>query len=670
MVMQSGTPPYEYAIRTGRFRVPNPLTSFTGVGFSGILLEQAQFVITAEERRFNQSAPGTFAGEFFLYTNPAIAPSGPYEPKVTGSTLANLINPGAMHILDHILETRTALLSMFNSFAQDTDYTNGEDHLASWLQAAYPESPSGYSGAYLHRNPSETGFVPLAIDVLGASGVLYDIDIGEVMFNPYPYIGGYGMASAHGDLVNGALDDFSIVTAPAFPNFQRTNGTIISLNGREPGPPVIDTGLSDYNVDHIASGYIRLNGYVMQSGTLYTMGKGLQFDGLSDFTFRERGIRETLDAGNLETARVFLEPTPQASGVYRLACVNKFQQFPNTTVESGIVSQWPTLANYWPSIGNLNVADLVYNNGYHVFDDNIWITDSGPDAGSTHRPSGLCILSPWTGHRLWIRFAEMANGTSTGGENWSHFVGLERITTNSILRIYDNPVTTLVATSGRVAFQEYNDNLDYVAETLTLSAITFQGNEFPMGGDVTNFSDMFYDGTHYWVFNLNTTGFDAWKFDNTFEFVEKYTFNNPSGISQTRAAYVNGKHRVYNGVVGIGTTLSLATSGIWDYECTDSSNPAGGTPGSCTLGTQKMINAAPFIGHRDEAHILDLFEVTGAFHVVPGVYATILFKLGSYDLYLLRIVETATTWEVAAITRIMNGVDFTGYRTEMLYMSY
>ncbi len=669
-MMQSGIPPYEYAIRAGRFRVPNPLTAFTGVGFSGILLEQAQFVITAEERRFNQSAPGTFAGDFFVYVNTNITPSGPYEPKVDGSTLANFINPGSMIFIDHILDTRVALLSMFNSFAQDTDYFNGEDHLASWLQAAYPESPSGYIGEYIHRTPSENSFVPLAIDILGASGVLYDLDVGEVMFNPYPYIAGYAQGSAHGDLVNGALDEFGIMTEPVFPAFQRTDGSIISLNGREPGPPVINTQLSSYNVDHIASGYIRLWGYVMQSGTLYTMGKGLQFDGLSDFDFIAESFRETLDAGNLVNSVVFLEPTSQASGVYRLACVNKFQAFPNTTVESGIVSQWPKISNYWPTLDNPNVADVAANEGYHVFDDNIWMTDPGPDAGSTHRPSGLCILSPWTGHKMWVRFADMSNGTSTGGENWSRFIGLERIVTDSILRIYRHPITTLVATSGKVAFEEYNDNLDYIAETLTTASITFQGNEFPMGGDVTDFSDMFYDGTFYWVFNLNVTGFDAWKFDNTFDFVEKYTFNNPSGISQTRAAYVNGKHRIYYGVIGTGPSLSLTTSGIWDYECTDSGDPTGGVAGSCTLGTQKMINAAPFIGLQTEGYVLDLFEVTGAFHVIPGVYAIMLFRFGPYNLYLLRIVETATTWEVAAITRLANGVDFTGFRSEILYMPY
>jgi hypothetical protein len=286
------------------------------------------------------------------------------------------------------------------------------------------------------------------------------------------------------------------------------------------------------------------------------------------------------------------------------------------------------------------------------------------------KPSGLALLSPWTGHKMWVRFADMTPGLSTSNENWSSYIGLEKTAPNIIYRIFDSPVTSLAATSGKVAFQHYNDDLDYLTEILTMSTVTAQNDEFPLGGSVTSFSDMFYDGTYYWVFNLNVAGYDAWKFSNTFDFVEKYTFNNPSGISQTRAAYVNGKHRIYYGFIGTGPTVSLTTSGIWDYECTDSGAPAGGVAGSCTLGTQKMINAAPAIGLQDEAHILDLFEVTGSTHVVPGVYALILFRVGGYHLYLMRLEETATTWEVAAHSLLITNVPFVNYRPEGLHMDY
>lgn len=305
MVLQSGIPPYEYAIGQGSFRVPEPYSAHIAIGPSGILLEQAQFVITAELRKFFKFLDSSILLDFFVYINPAIAPSGPYEPKANGSTLGNEVAPASVSYIDVIQDTRGAFESLCSFYTFDSDYQI-EDFFKGWLQSAYPDSPSGFyfapelftTGHYAHRFPSEVGIINYnSPEVLGSSGVLYDIDFGEVMFNPAPFFAKAEFRTAHdvrGD--TNANDTFFIFSTPVFPAFQKTDGSLIPLTGRE--PPIL-AGNVFYATAPISSGTVRFDGYALRDQTNIALGHGVNFN-VKDFDFFSNGIRPLLFGGNVE----------------------------------------------------------------------------------------------------------------------------------------------------------------------------------------------------------------------------------------------------------------------------------------------------------------------------------------------------------------------------------
>jgi hypothetical protein len=129
-MVQSGVPPYNYGTEM----------PFRGsFGLSGILLEQAQFVLQAEIRKWGS----TVHQDFNLYTHfSAVAPSGPYEPKSDGSTLGNFLNPAQAITIDQIIETRVALLNLLELYSNDSSKSE-EFHFTDWIQQAYPDHPSG-----------------------------------------------------------------------------------------------------------------------------------------------------------------------------------------------------------------------------------------------------------------------------------------------------------------------------------------------------------------------------------------------------------------------------------------------------------------------------------------------------------------------------------------------
>ena len=690
MVMQSGVVPYEYAHRGRRFESkPIPL------GLSGILLEQAQFAITAEIRKW--TGDDHDLQPFHVYTHMEVVPSGPYEPKAIGTTLDNAINPGAAIFIDNILECRLALNTLLAFYEADTNLGTYQ-YRAAWLQALFPESTSGFIsgfdeqaffdgvGHWRHRMPSESGIIDYVSDeVLGSSGVLYDIDFAEVMFNPAPHIVGLGFDDAHGRRTNGTVDTFSVQEYPLFPAFQRLNGSIVGLTGREP------TNLSTYNTSHVASGTVRLYGYMLKPQTQLMLSKQRIFDGVVDFTVVAEGIRAPYNP-NVPTTVLFITPTTQGSGVYRIGAANRFVDFPNATIESGVFSQWPTMQLYWSSDHPTNSTTTTANGGYHIFNDCIWMTDvadtssfGGPNFGY---PSGLAILSPYTGHRMWVRYADMTPYTvdrllgALRDFNWGGSRGLERVSSNNIYRTSPLIQRPTSPASGQFTFARYDDMLDFVTLFTTTSSSPNADNLVPLGGDTAAVHDFWFNGSNYFIAAGQFVGFDMWKFDSSFHYVTKYIFNRPSGIHNARGAYVAGKDVLFHGILDNGG-VNFATSGIFPINfITDGSDPFDnsanlGVVGEAEIsyGTVKYINGQSKLGVAQSAEIMDLFEVTSATHVVPGVYAIVRFKLNTSpfdggDLYLLRIEEVANSWEIRSLTRLETSVGSFMSRRELLYMAY
>lgn len=713
MTLISGQLPYNYEHGKGRFHVPNPYSSAFPIGPSGILLEQAQFVITAEHRKFFKNAfeGSNYLDNFFVYVNPIITPSGGYEPKANGSTLGNAFYPAAVYIIDHIHDIRIALNALFSYISLDTNLSTLE-YRAAWLQSLYPESPSGFLfgadsdffsntiGHWSHRLSSETGIIDYTSpEVLGASGILYDVDLGELMWNPAPHIAAFGMDTMHGRNTGGSNDGFSVQQFPMFPAFQKTDGTLIPLTGREPD---VISQASDYQIDHIASGDIRIDGYVLFDDTKLYLGRnGHIFDtSVSvDFNIQSEGLREVMLGGNFSGARVFATPVAQSSGIYRIASKNNFADFPTTTIESGKMSFWPNITSYWPNTssfpkpyGEINVVGYL---GYHVFDDCLWETDVTFSATNTGFCSGLAIMSPWTSHPMWIRYAEQTAvdsiplaGFPAIQKNWSSAIGLERASANNIYRLHPNPQSDATTSSGQFLVMQFNDMLDMSSSFATTSDSVAVGvvDNFPFGTSTTITINDFWrnDSTgNYLVSNTINVGFDIWKFDSTFKYVNKYIFNPPSGMFNTRGFFMNGNHYLYYGSFGPTGTSNIISSGIYPVqigaEGTDPYDGSANQPGVGTLwiwpGDVKFINGAPFVGTRSFAEILDIIYVPASTHVIPGVHALVRWTRpdGSFlnDLYLVRIEETATSWEIRGITEIATAYSTPAHgRRDLLYMSY
>jgi hypothetical protein len=655
MVLTSGNPPYEYAVRKLPFKVPNPYASNAAIGGSGILLEQAQFIVTAEIRKFTKFDDSSFLPDFFVYVNPVITPSGPYEPKANGSTLGNLLNPEGLIFIDPIIELRNALELMFFNYAQDTTFFNNEVR-SDWLQNAYPQSASGFYddqatdiGFYRHREPSETGPILYNSDeVLGSSGVLFDIDYGEVMFQPYPYIARALSINPYGRRSNNSVTIYNIQGMPIWPDFQKTTGAFTGTNGREPTNGI---GLSTEITRHIGSGKIRLDGYVLLPSSTYSIGDIFSFP--YNFPHTADGVRQVFDGGNVGTSRVFITPIAAASGVYRMLAKNYKVNVPLTAVESGTISIWPRVDNgryYGTAQGVINyntIANENSNNGYHVFDSTIWMTDRTPT--STDFPSGLVIVSPWTGHQLWLRYADQNSGIL--GSNWSTHIGLERPLTNVIYRSHPQSIAgTTSPFLQTYSVHQYNDMLDYIGD------FTSDGNPNtpPLVGGQEPVTDLFTDGTSY--FFLGAAGSGLTQLNNTFTYVSSWAFESNAGPGQgsgtgSRAFFGNGNYYFYipeQGGVGVGG-YDMQSSGILQFSF--------GAANRLNFVDMKLVRGEKYFGARLPLvyRYDDIIEVISSPHLTPGIWAMVSIAFPGDSIlnnYLMRIEEKTDYWEVQAIMRV------------------
>jgi len=559
MTVSSGLPPYDYGFTTPiRSDHPNP-----SIGPSGSLLEAAQFVITAEYRRMNKLSDPAFNYDFTKYKY-AGDTGEVYEPQPDGNNLND--GEASLTILDHILDTRDALFlfnnPLFLEYEKISNYSQATI-ARDWMEQLYPDLPID-SFPYFRRTAPTLSQTPIVDSgVLGGSGVLMDVDFGEVMFNPFPFI-------ARSDLVrtHGPDDVFLIWGSPAFPGFHKTDGSLISLNGRE---PVLDfDGFSDedYYVEPIASGKMKLDGYVLRSQTEYLYSDSQYFDGTIGFTSPIESDRSvTPDIGTLETGRVYVSPLSKSAGVWRIGAANRKADFPSTTVESGIVSTWPQDAEaYDPNETDVSTATVNFQEGFHVFDDSMWILDRGLDSPLNNVPSsGLCLIAPKTGHILWDKFAsttlsgdslDSGGGTIDRGRWWRDHVGLEVVGTTIYRCKNRSTAGTIDPFSGfsrtKHMIQTYNLDLDYSSEIIT-------GNAGQLAYNRT-VTDIMYDGTDWWVFALGS-GPGIAHLNASFGMIESATFgfiNAPGSptFDGGKAAYINGTYYVW-GLIGNILSASL-----------------------------------------------------------------------------------------------------------------
>lgn len=608
-MLQSGVPPYDY----------DTAMPFRGdFGLSGILLEGAQFVLQAEMRKWSS----IIHQDFNLYAHfSIIPPSGPYEPKADGSTLGNLLNPGQAATVDHIIETRVALLNLFAAYSNDSSKSPAS-HFTDWIQQAYPNHPSGYVqedpftqeanflrpavGAQYRvydTEPSsaETGIIDTSdIHWLGGSGIFLDLDFGEVMFNPYPF-------PRRSELVNlyaqGDPATWEAQASPFFPAFQRTNGAIVSSNGLE-----IEDGI-DPEVQSVngVNDQTRFRGYPLHPSTEYFLGQGgIDFSLLSDFDFVSLGTRRTGTYSlNTVGSASLLALQAQSSGLYKVLIRNSKANFPHTAVASGQISKEPSD----------NIADGVW----HVFNDTIWVVDV--------RGSGMSPISPFNGSLLWLRHGE-DNGQ---GGRWRDNFGIERIG-SSLVRSYDPAGSTLLQ------FHTYNDNLTHDSFVQTSDG----GISFSTIGVLQDFT---YDGTTYWTahaFAGSTEGVIL-EIDSGLTWQKAIRVDNAGGgfghdADKIFAMPSTGDKFFYN-----STLPGSGKQNIVRFNAGDPFSP-GSTVYHIDVDIPKPIDLPFSVASLTDVY--DIVEINGSSILNDGVWALV-GSLGFLEenLYLIRIEEQPLLWE-------------------------
>ncbi len=226
-----------------------------------------------------------------------------------------------------------------------------------------------------------------------------------------------------------------------------------------------------------------------------------------------------------------------------------------------------------------------YDLGYHVFDDCLWFTDI-PDNQITGA-SGLAILSPFTGHPLWVRYADLTKssgsglfgGLSTSEQNdWGQMAGLHKVG-GSIYRAQNVGVQGSTSTTHRYLIMRYNSLLEFQEQIETPDDFfQFSGND--------RVSDIWYSPTEATWFIMtegngpafvayNGSDFSSFRVQGNLFVIgaEDLTVSTLIDEGSFGHAEINGVKRIVNvGQQGHNTAIgsfSAKGSGIWEFNITN-----------------------------------------------------------------------------------------------------
>jgi hypothetical protein len=684
MTVASGQMPYEYD-----GKVPIRASNSQPMGISGSIVEQGMFVLSAELRKWNR-ASNSFV-KYDLYKRPDVA-AVEFEPTPNGDSLEN--GPGLITI-NEIEQMRSNLDTLFNQYENDSVYSLN-NFKESWLTNAYRESASGYLHfvdlGFLTTSVGADYLRPILESVVGGddmldtnlhwlagSGIFLDIDFGEVIFQPFPFLReDLNFAPSAGNM----RFNFS----PIYPLLQTTTGGLPSVNvARYEADLANGTVKQDTNFSAIASGKHQVDGYALLAGTTFNLVTGNDssyFPTLAatgDFTDFINGARAVDDGNGLNdfTARGYITAKAQPSGLYRVAVTNKEGDVPNTAIPSGYVSFWPqadirinqTNREYVSSLSGLNDGSLMITSadsvGYHVLDDALWMTGPNAALSGTDSSRGLYVVSPYNGDIIWYRpaqrvpasYGDRPTGSSPG--IFGVHVGLEEFGTDFIRvsktwgeTYTDNMSPTSDNYVNTVYFQRYDKTtLDHTETSVTWSIDSDLGT---LGGNASSVLDgLFFDGTDYWTYSelgFMTRYTSALVFDGHFE-----------GSNALRRFYAGGDYlythyNETNLTAGDPLRNVLPTptvhigSGIGKWAVISEPVPIDGDTGTYLTGSAKMIRAENHVGHQGTAIVHCIRDVSGGSHVADGIWCLIQYQAefpsSVTGLYLLRIEEGASSWNV------------------------
>jgi len=707
MVVASGQMPYEFdaplPIRAPKGAWPGINTP--NVAMSGLTIEQAMFVYNAELRKWNFPDQLNLL-QYNLYTHPDITPSS-FEPKANGDTLEGLVGGKAsLESIDNIEELRTQFEIFLFDFYDDDSVYGAAEFREAWFNTAYPESPSG-SRVIVEIIPNILFSIigpnflrPELEDItggdfitttdphwLGGSGVIFDIDCGEVVFNPFPF-------PREGHFFAPGTDQPRVSFGPVYPVVQTTAGNVPSVEpSRYQSDLQTGTFKEETNFNAINSGLVQIDGYALIAGTTIELVNGnddnfvASVANTNDYTGHTQGLRAVRDGAgdNDPSARIYRTPTAQSSGLYRILTQNRKMDVPFTAIPSGFVSLWPqgkvrrvsNTGNLFPSNSNfihgqeLTVTsdgglqrDAGDSAGVHVMDDAIWITSRNDSDGSgTFTTGGLYISSPYNGELVWYRPAERVLSTSGNfGPGPAHFgahLGLMDIGTHfvrvskTISQFIDtntgNPTPNSDEYICVTHFQRYDKTtLDHDSEVSP--SFTLQGE------DATTASQSGPDGLH----GAFTDGSDVYtwtefgsvhRFDTSLSFVNAYS----APIARRRHSANGQLLYTLGGNVQVGDPLLSITggssSGIGVWSTTDPTGGAADVVGSVTHDSAKPLRAETHFGHVAGGSFRwhSIFDVSSATHVGDGVWGILQV---STTLYLVRMTEEPSFWQVRESIRL------------------
>lgn len=702
MVVASGQMPYDYGapLPVRALRNAWPGIGTPNIAASGDLIEAAMFVYNAELRKWGLEQLDLL--QYNLYTHPDVAASG-FEPKARGETLTGLV-AGKVGLLavDNIEQMRLQLLTfLFDLYSDDSNY-GSSDFLQAWVQTAYPESPSGtlrihevlpnifvLDGRTFLRPAAEhiTGgdFIDTDLHWLGGSGVFFDIDVGEVIFNPFPFpdSSNYFAPSTGNHRFN---------FGPVIPVIQTTVGGLPSV---DPTRYQTDIGLGTFkaltNFNAIASGYVQIDGYVLLSGSTMELVKGNDFNvegtvtNVDDYTGHIQGLRRVADGAgkNDPSARCYRLPTVQASGLYRFLVHNRRANVPLTAIPSGFVSLFPQGQVIKSDTGDLILSNFIDGRqlieasdgtmilrpelakGIHVLDDAIWVTspnNADTPSGNFHS-AGLFVLSPWNGDLVWYRPAERILSTSgnygPGPAIFGAHVGLMDIGTDFVrvsktaLQIFEsNVLGNEDLSTFTIYFQRYDKTtLDHTEVPVGYSIQSEDSLTGNFSDAATGLTAALSDGTDVFVCSEFGT---VHRFNSSLAFQTAYR-----GPIARRRYFANGQY-LYSigGNVQVGDPLLSIAGGLGSGIGVWSRTEPAGTPvdmvGIITHDSGKPLRGEAHFGHQTNARIHHIFDVTGSTHVRDGTWMLIQFDT---RLHLCRIVEQASQWLVVESMRFIDTFD-------------
>jgi hypothetical protein len=489
MTVASGVIPYDYE-GPYPFRVPDNHS----IGFSGILFEQAMTVHTAEKFRFAGSTddPPVYL-KYFTFDGPA----EDFTPRPDGHNLDGRVNgiPAGAFFIDYILDLRSSLSSV-NGFASFDLGGSTTVFLKDWL--LWVGSTSGTRGLFTRvQFPLGSNSGPIFsadFDDLGASGVIADIDLREVSYQPYSR-----MSATRTVTYNLA----SVQIASIFPGFMSTNGVFVNLNSREQALSFTSQGITRTSADYNA-GLMILDGDMFFTDTDFSLVPGTVTRDNLDAVITHNAYSPALSLpgriffGNANNtvdprASAIVSPIALSPGGYGIGAINSLSAHPKLVVPSGTLSFKPAIPYGGTPAGS----------GFYVFDETFWIEDD-----EKLNPSGLRLLNPLTRSSfVWFRIADQTNTFDDlgGSHAWSsqNMVGLIDNGTN-----YLKMSTMLPASAGsdetKMGFFSYEKStLDLVSVDQPIQDWTVFGASFTVPGVLVHAS---WNGSQYYAYTNSSFG--------------------------------------------------------------------------------------------------------------------------------------------------------------------